>query len=366
MRASRWAFAVLVVLVVAVQLATAATRTEYYLTQLIISALYSLVVIGLCLLMGYAGQISLGHAAFFAIGGYTTAVITTWNLLPYQQHLLVRLLARGGLLVQATNSWGTAVLYLSPWLALAAALALSGAVAFLIGIPVLRLRGHYLAMATLGFGTIVYHVLLGSRLLGEADGISDVPGLGLPGGLTVNGTQGSRVVCYYTAWALVLGCLVLVCNLVDSRAGRALRAIHGNEAAAAALGIDTARYKLQLFVLSALMATVAGVFMTHYNGSIGPAEAGVMRSVRYVAIVAVGGMANLWGTLAASVLLNFLSLRGYFGTLDDAVFGAVLVVFMMWAPHEALRRCRAAIRSWRGRRRAGTAARRQQVTDGAA
>ena len=352
--------------VVALQLAFTLSGVGYYLTQLTMAAWYSLVVLGLCMLMGYAGQISLGHAAFFAIGGYTSALLTTINLMPFENSGPVAVGRTVGLVLHMVDPYGRQLLYINPWLALAVAVAVSALVALVIGTPVLKLRGHYLAMATLGFGVIIFHVILGTRWLGEADGISDVPGLGLPGGLTVNGTQGSRVVCYYTAWALVLGCLVLVCNLVDSRAGRALRAIHGNEAAAAALGIDTARYKLQLFVLSALMATVAGVFMTHYNGSIGPAEAGVMRSVRYVAIVAVGGMANLWGTLAASVLLNFLSLRGYFGTLDDAVFGAVLVVFMMWSPHEALRRCRAAIRSWWGRWRTGIAARRQQVTGGAA
>ena len=99
--------------------------------------------------------------------------------------------------------------------------------------------------------------------------------------------------------------MVLLVNLINSRAGRALRAIHGNEGAAQAMGVDTARYKLHLFALSAVIAAVAGVFMTHYNGGIGPAEAGVMKSVRYVAIVAVGGMANLWGALIAGIDTEF-------------------------------------------------------------
>jgi branched-chain amino acid transport system permease protein len=98
------------------------------------------------------------------------------------------------------------------------------------------------------------------------------------------------------------------------------------------VGIDTARFKLRVFVLSAVFAAVAGVFMTHYNGGIGPSEAGVMKSVRYVAIVAVGGMAHLWGALFMGVVLNFLSLRGVFGSYDDAVFGLILIIIMLFAP----------------------------------
>jgi branched-chain amino acid transport system permease protein len=98
------------------------------------------------------------------------------------------------------------------------------------------------------------------------------------------------------------------------------------------MGVDTSRYKLNVFILGAVYAAIAGVLLTHYNGSIGPGEANVMKSVRYVAIVAVGGMANLTGTLIAGLLLNFLSLRGIFGSFDDAVFGIVLILVMLFAP----------------------------------
>jgi len=130
---------------------------------------------------------------------------------------------------------------------------------------------------------------------------------------------------------LALALLALV-NLFRSRAGRALRALHDGEEAAAAMGVDTSRYKLNVFILGAVYAAIAGVLLTHYNGSIGPGEANVMKSVRYVAIVAVGGMANLTGTLIAGLLLNFLSLRGIFGSFDDAVFGIVLILVMLFAP----------------------------------
>ena len=132
--------------------------------------------------------------------------------------------------------------------------------------------------------------------------------------------------------------MVLLLNLIHSRVGRALAAVHGAEDAAEAMGIPTARYKLNTFVLSAVFAALAGVLLTHYNGGIGPSEAGVMKSVRYVAIVAIGGMANLWGALSMSLVLNYLSLRGYFGTYDDAVFGVILILIMLFAPDGLLRR----------------------------
>ncbi len=103
------------------------------------------------------------------------------------------------------------------------------------------------------------------------------------------------------------------------------------------MGVNTARYKLYTFVISAAFAAIAGSFLTHFNGGIGPSEASVMKSVRYVAIVAVGGMANLWGALIMGVVLNFMSLRGMFGTYDDAVFGLILIVIMLFAPEGILR-----------------------------
>jgi branched-chain amino acid transport system permease protein len=329
-------FAVFAAVAVAVQLTTASTGTGFFLTQITMSSWYALVAVGLCLLMGYAGQISLGHAAFFAIGGYTTAVLTTLDLLPQNGSAFVKFCSSAGLTLSGVNSWGSDILYLSPWVALLAAIAISAIIAYAIGGPVLRLKGHYLAMATLGFGTIIYRIVLGTPLFGGADGLSDVPPFRFFAGLAIDGSKTNRVFGYYFSAAVLLAVIVMLRNLVHSRAGRALRAIHGNEEAAQAAGVDTARYKLHLFVLSAVIAAIAGVFMTHYNGGIGPAEASVMKSVRYVAIVAVGGMANLWGALIASIALNFMSLRGYFGTYDDAVFGAVLIIMMLFAPNGIL------------------------------
>ena len=163
-----------------------------------------------------------------------------------------------------------------------------------------------------------------------------MPALGPLGPLVVGGGAAVRVMNYYLAWGVLLVGMLLLLNLIGSRAGRALRALHSSEEAAEAAGVDTARAKLRVFVLSAVYAAVAGVLLTHYNGGIGPSEASVMKSVRYVALVAVGGMTNLWGTLLMGVGLTFLSLRGVFGAYDDAVFGLILIAVMLFAPEGIL------------------------------
>jgi branched-chain amino acid transport system permease protein len=322
--------------VIAIQLLTYFTDSAYMLTQLTMSSYYSLVIIGLCILIGYAGQISLGHAGFFAIGGYISAFLTTHNLLPYQSQGLVSLFSKAGLLVLSEDLYGGQVLHFHPWAACILAVLFTIIVAYLIGGPVLKLKGHYLAMATLGFGIIVYRIVLGTAFFGAADGLSDIPPFVIFPGLEVSGKSSARIQNYYIASGLVILGVIVLLNLINSRVGRALRSIHGAEDAASAMGVNTAKYKLNTFVLSAVFAAIAGVLLTHYNGGIGPSEASVMKSVRYVAIVAIGGMANLWGALIMGFMLNFLSLRGYFGSFDDAVFGAILIIIMLFAPEGLL------------------------------
>jgi branched-chain amino acid transport system permease protein len=313
---------------------------EYTLVPLTMSAYYALAAVGLCVLLGHAGQVSLGQAAFFALGGYTSAVLTTCNLSAFQENPGIGFMARAGILVFREDLYGKGILHFNPWAALAAAVLLAVLAAVCMGIPALRLKGHYLAMATLGFCIIIHRIVLGTRLFGEADGISGVPAFALMPFLKISGAPAFRAQNYYFAWILLIAGTILLLNLMDSRAGRALRAIHDNETAAAALGVDTAKYKLRVFVISAVYAAAAGVFLTHYNGSIGPSEASAMKSIRYVAVVAAGGMTNLWGVLFFGFFLNFLSLRGVFGTLDDAVFGAVLVLIMLFAPEGVLKKRR--------------------------
>ena len=179
--------------VVAIQLLTAWADKTQYLTQLTMAGYYSLVIIGLTLLMGYTGQISLGHAGFFAIGGYVSAFLTTYNLLPHKETASVKGLSAAGVLTAGKDLYDTDILVVHPWAACVAAVLLTLAIAYVIGRPVLKLKGHYLAMAPLGFGTIIYKVVLGTALLGSADGLSDIPAFTLVPGLTVSGKSAVRI-----------------------------------------------------------------------------------------------------------------------------------------------------------------------------
>jgi len=330
-------FALFALALIAVQSVLRATGREYCLTQLTMSLYYAIVVIGLCLVMGYAGQVSLGHGAFFAIGGYTSAVLTTHDFSRFNTSAWAGAFRQAHLLVARDDLYGNPILTASPWAAFFAAMFVTFIIANLIGYPALRLKGHYLAMATLGFGLIVYKTVLGTALFGAADGINGVPEWKLRWGLTVSGRSALRVENYYIAGILVLVLLVLLHNLIHSRVGRALQAIHDRETAAGAMGINTAAYKLRAFVLSALLAAMAGVFFTHYTGGIGPSEASAFKSVRYVALAASGGMASLWGVTGMSTLLNYLSLRGMFGSYDNAVFGVILITIVSLAPEGPLK-----------------------------
>ncbi len=322
---------------VGAQLSLRAAGAEYCLTQLTMSVYYGIVVLGLCLVMGYAGQVSLGHGAFFAIGGYTSAVLTTHDFGAGAQSAWAAWLKQAHILVTRESLYGGAITTVSPWAAFVAAMLGTALVAGIVGYPALRLKGHYLAMATLGFGLIVNKMLLGSALTGAADGINGVPAWSLAPGFSVSGKSAVRVQNYYLACGIALLVMLLLRNLIQSRVGRALQAIHDRETAANAMGINTAACKLQVFVISALLAALAGVFLTHYSGGIGPSEAGSLKSVRYVALAAAGGMANIWGVAVMSIGLNYASLRGWFGSYDNAVFGSVLIVIIALAPEGPLK-----------------------------
>ena len=328
----------LAAVIIIIQLLTLITDTGYLLTQLTMSAWYVLAAVGLCMVMGYAGQISMGQAGFFAIGGYTTAFLSTLDFSGGTDAGIGRLLDAMHLLVSRETLYGETVIHITPWAALVAAILISAAAALVLGIPVLKLKGHYLAMATLGFGIIINRVVIGTKAFGEADGISNVPPFKILPFFEVSGDFQLRIGNYYFAWLVVIIAMLLLINLINSRAGRALKALHGSEEAADAMGVNTSRYKVVVFVIGAVYAAIAGFFMTHYNGGIGPSEAGVVKSVRYLSIVAIGGMANIWGTLIMGLVLNFLSLRGVFGHFDDAVFGIILVLIMMFMPDGFIRK----------------------------
>jgi branched-chain amino acid transport system permease protein len=343
---------------IALQVILKLAGREFWLTQLTMALYCTIVVLGLCLLMGFAGQVSLGHAAFFAMGGYTTAWFTTHNFAASKDALLVSLMQNLGMLQERTDLYNNPILTGQPWAGCGLALLITLAIALIIGYPALRLHGHYLAMATLGFGLIVSKIIIGSSTLGASDGLTNVPAWSLPFGLTLGRRPELRVQNFYVASGLLLLTLLLLRNWVYSRVGRALQAIHDRETAANAAGIDTARYKLKAFVASAMLAALAGVFYTHYTGGISPSKAGALESVRYVALAAAGGMSSLWGVTTVSTALNFCSFRGWFGSLDHAIFGMVLIVIVSLAPEGPLRPISEGLaRTWR------KLARRKEATD---
>ncbi len=273
-------------------------RNPYYIGTLVFVGIYSMITISLSLLMGYTGQISLGHAAFYGIGAYASGILTT----------------RTGL---------------SPWLALVAAMAITGVLAFVIGKPVLKLRGHYLAMATLGFGEIFYIIFNSAvGLTGGPSGFGQIPRLSI-GGFSLN----KDIHFYYLVWLTVAVLLMLFLNVINSRVGRALRSIHGSELAANAMGVNTASFKMQIFITSAVISSLAGGYYAHFVTFISPTTFDAGASILFVTMVVVGGMSNVWGALLGAFLLGTLPeyLRT-FGDYDILIYGAVMLLILMFAP----------------------------------
>jgi branched-chain amino acid transport system permease protein len=264
-------------------------------------ALNATAVVGLNLLVGHAGQISLGHAAFLALGAYGSAILC----------------ARFG--------W-------PPMAALASSAAGVGAIAFVVGRPIFRLRGHYLAMATLGLGVII-SIALGNETAwtGGADGTT-VPPLSVLG-LTLS----SERAWYWTAAFALLAAVTLAENLVDSPVGRAVRALHGSETAAEVAGVDTARYKLRVFVVSAVFASVVGSLTAHHVGYITPQLASFFHSIELVTMVVVGGMASTWGGVLGAVLLTVLpQFLARFEGFEMIAFGLILMLTVIFLPRGLL------------------------------
>ncbi|MFT5642590.1 MAG: branched-chain amino acid transport system permease protein [Janthinobacterium sp.] len=269
----------------------------YYFDVAIRIALNAVVVIGLNLLMGYTGQISLGHAGFYGLGAYASAVLTTHY------------------------NWPALA-------ALASGAVATGLLAWLVARPILKLKGHTLAMATLGLGIIIAIVIKNEgQLTGGPDGIS------LPA-LIVFGHEISGDVQWYAVAAVLLLLVTWgALNLVDSPTGRALQAIHGSEVAARVAGVDTTRFKVRVFVLSAVIASIAGSISAHYIGFITPSLAGFFHSIELVTMVVVGGMASIFGAIIGAALLTLLpQLLSSFEGWETVVFGVILMLTMIFLP----------------------------------
>jgi branched-chain amino acid transport system permease protein len=273
-------------------------QNAYYFQVLTFIGINTLLALGLNLLMGYAGQISLGHAAFYGIGAYTTAVLTT--------------------------TWG-----LSPGLALPCALAVAALVALVVGLPTLKLSGYYLGMGTLGFGMIV-HILLRewTEVTGGASGFIGIPPLQF-GPIAFTDPRAY----FYLVWATVLLSFILSHRLIRSRVGRALRSIHDSEHAARAVGVDTQRLKLQVFIFSAILAALGGFFYAHLINFISPDSFNFLVSVRMVTMVVIGGMASVWGALLGACLLTLLpEWLHAFSDFEMLVYGLILMLVMILLP----------------------------------
>jgi branched-chain amino acid transport system permease protein len=283
-------------------------QSRYVLATLVFIALNALAALALSLVMGFAGQVSLGQAAFFAVGAYVSGVLA------------------------ATHGW-------NGWLALGVAVGAGALTAVAVGLPIFRLSGLLLAMATLGFGIIVYYVLVNwVAVTGGPSGLTGVPPLAI--GAFRFDTDGRML---WLAGGALLGVLWLAGNLVDSRIGRALRAVHGSEPAAAAVGIDNARLKLGVFTLAGAITALAGGLYAHYLTFINPSPFGFAYSVELVVMVVLGGVASLWGAVLGAALVVALveALRAALPLLtashgaaeyEIAVFGALLMLFMIFLP----------------------------------
>ena len=274
--------------------------------------IFALAVVGLNLLMGFAGQVSLGHAGFLGIGAYAVAI-------------------------------GPVHFGAPSWLCLFAGAMLSGVVAFLVGRPILRLKGHYLAVATLGLGLLVAIVLTNEAgWTGGPDGMS-VPKLALFD-WQVRGSDA----WYWIAGATFVGGFVLALNLMESPTGRALQAIHDSEIAALVLGIDVARKKLTIFIISAIYASVAGSYLALFNGHVTPDVAGFLRSIELVAMVVLGGMGSIFGSLIGAALLVVLpQVLTVFHEYEQALLGLIIMVFMIFLRQGIVPSLAAAFAGWR-------------------
>lgn len=271
---------------------------DYFLLLFNVMALNALVVLGLNLLIGSTGQVSLGHAAFFGIGAYLSAIAsTTWQWPLFYSFLF--------------------------------SLVSVGLIGCLLALPTIRLEGHYLVMATLGFNIIV-SILLNQMddWTGGPSGFPGIPQLQF-GPFTID----SDFKFYIFIWTLFLVFLAFTLNLIDSRLGRALKAIHEKELTAEAMGIACHRYKVTVFALSAMYAGVAGFCYAHYVTFISPKTFDIFYSVQTVTMVVVGGMGSLWGGLAGTALLTSLpELLYHFEDWYVLIYGLILMGVLVFSP----------------------------------
>ena len=307
---------------VALLLAGPLVLPEFHVTLLNYIGLYALVALGLVLLTGVGGLTSFGQAAFVGLGAYATAALTTATDLP-------------GWLLPFANPWG----------GLLAGLVLTVAVAFLLGLLTLRLSGHYLPLGTIAWGISLYFLFGNLAVLGGHTGIGGIPPLSLGGFELKDGRH-----FYYLIWAMLLLAVWLTHNLLDSRTGRAIRALKGGVVMAEAMGVDTARGKIVIFVIAALFAALSGWLYAHLQRFVNPTPFGLHIGIEYLFMAVIGGAAHVWGALVGAAVITVLKqwlqdllpqLFGATGNFEVIAFGLLMIV--------VLHRARDGLWPWIGR-----------------
>lgn len=290
-------------------------KEGYLLNVMVFIGIHTMLALALNLLLGYAGQISLGQAGFFGLGAYISGILTTTH-------------------------------GINPWAAMLGAALFVTLLALIVGFPILKLKGHYLAMATLGLGIIIYIVFNEAvDHTGGPSGLSGIPNLRLAG-ISFD----SDLKNYYLIWSFTLVSMGLALNLVHSRIGRALRAIHDSEVAARVMGVNARLLKVQIFALSAGLSAVAGSLYAHTMTFVAPASFGFNFSVELVTMVIIGGLASIYGSLLGAALLTLLpEMLRAFQDYDIIVYGLLLIVMTMFMPGGLVKGIPAVIARVRGK-----------------
>ncbi|KGE08890.1 hypothetical protein LA03_18605 [Burkholderia gladioli] len=277
---------------------------EYWVTLLNYIGLYSIVAIGLVLLTGVGGMTSFGQAAFVGIGAYATALLST--------------------------GYG-----LSPWLGLIAGVIVTAVVALVLGAVTMRLSGHFLPLGTIAWGLALFYLFGNLDLLGKYDGINGIPALRVFGITLDTGRS-----LYYLIWLVVIAAIVSVRNLLNSRPGRAIRALRGGGVMAEAMGVNTAWMRVLIFVYAAVLASVSGFLYAHLQRAVNPTPFGLNHGIEFLFMAVVGGVAHVWGAVLGAAILTVLQdwlqsllprLLGQDGNFEIIVFGVVMVVLLQTA-----------------------------------
>ncbi|MCW5644159.1 MAG: branched-chain amino acid ABC transporter ATP-binding protein/permease [Rhodoferax sp.] len=295
----------LLLLIAAIPLVAVLPLPDFWIAQLNYIGLYALVSMGLVLLTGVGGLTSFGQAAFVGIGAYTTA-------------------------------WLTLNTGMSPWLTLFVGLALTTISALVVGFVTLRMSGHYLPLATIAWGLALYYLMGNLDALGKYDGLLGLKSLSV-GPVDIGQGRLFFVLC----WAMLIAGAVALLNLLDSRPGRAIRSLKGGSQMAEAMGINTFRYKVTIFLIAALFASVAGWLLAHFQRTVNPSAFGLKMGIEYLFMAVIGGVGHVWGAIVGAGLVKLLddylqvalpALIGTSGSYEVIVLGIAMVLLLKYMP----------------------------------